>query len=234
MNKDIPFSTIMVELDALLDTRIACLSHLSNEQIKEIMDKGYHTRLIDEFPYVSFNSFKKIYSQRSKSVLQDAIITPVVYLVKEFAIKKLKQISNSPFHEKPRIIINTHPYVLNDEEIISLAECLITVTEGYSDVQFVNLSKEELTVGYVKNNISILVMYESYEWLEYHGKIGAFPKITCPEVTLFAPAIYFKPRTPLKEGEDPFKAMELITAPLIGLKLLPIELFSLVIKPVKT
>lgn len=228
---EINYSTIMIELDALLDTRLACLAHLEDDKIKEILDKGYHTRTIDEFPGISYDQFKEIYDKRDKSILRNAIVTPMITLLNEFTIKTLKQTLSTPFHYKPKILINIHPYKLDEEDINNIILSIVKYTDGKCDVGVVSMTHSELTIGYVKRNLSILIMYDCYTWLEHHSKTSAWKKMTCPEVTLFAPAIYFKPKTPLPDNENPFIAMEKLVAIVIGLKLLPVESFSMVIKP---
>ena len=226
INKELKFSTILVDLDSILDTRLGVLSELDDDKLKKVMEM-YHTRDIDEFPYYSFNRFKENYDKRDKSILSNSLITPVMFLVIEFVNKTLMQILNSPFHYKPKIIVNVHPYDLSEEEINDIIKLIVLKTDKNCDVEVINKSVGDITVGYVKENISIMVMYEYYKWIEYHSVNKAFTKLTCPDINLFAPAIYFKPKQPRDDNkEDPFSSMEEIVKPLIGLKLFPIEYFS--------
>ena len=226
--KDIPYSTLLIELDCLLDTRISILSELDDDKLKEVI-KNYHNRDIDEFPYYGFNKFKNLYDNRDKSILKNAIVTPIMGLMVEFVNKTLLQIINTPHHYKPKIIVNIYPYDLKEEEINNIISLIVNKTQQRATVEVINKSIKELTVGYIKNNISIMVMYRYFEWLEYHCNIKAFEKITCPEVALFGPNIYFKPKqNNLDIKQDPIKSTEELAAPLIGLKLFPISLFSFI------
>lgn len=226
LEKDLPFSTMLVELDCLLDTRISILSELDDNKFQEVL-KMYHSRDIDSFPYYGFNRFKEKYENRDKSLLKNSLVTPILGLIVEFVNKTLLQILNTPYHHKPKIVINIYPYVLEEEEINNIISIIVVKTNGRCDVEIVNKSLKELTVGYVKNNLSIMVMYDCYKWIEFHSVNKAFEQITCPEVNLFSPAIYFKEKQPnLQLIEEPFKSMEEIAKPLIGLKLFPVSLFS--------
>jgi len=232
IEKELEFSTMLVELDCLLDTRLSLLSELEDDKLRKVLEM-YHKRDIDQFPYYSFNRFKENYDKRNKTILNNALITPVMFLIIEFVKKTLLQIVNSPFHFRPKIIINIHPYDLTEEEINDIIKLIVIKTDKECDVEVINKSIDRITIGYVKENISIMVMYRYYEWLEYHSKNKAFEKLTCPDINLFGPAIYFQPKQPRSDiKEDPFTSMEELAKPLIGLKLFPIEYFSFIkLKP---
>ena len=227
--ENIPYSTMLVELDCLLDTRISILSELDDVKFKEVLSM-YHSRDIDSFPYYGFNRFKEVYDKRSREVLKEALVTPILTLIEEFVNKTLLNLINTPFHQRPKVIINIFPYELKEEEINNIITLIVNRTKGNCTVEVINKSIKELTVGYIKDNIAIMVMYKYYEWLEYHCTIKAFDTITCPEVTMFGPSIYFKEKQPNNNiKEDPVKSMEEIAKPLIGLKLFPIKLFSFIL-----
>lgn len=229
VSKELTFSTMLVELDCLLDTRISLLAELDDSKFKDVI-KMYHNRDIDEFPYYSFDKFKELYDNRDKSILKNAIVTPIMSLITEFVDKTLLQIINSPFHYQPKIIINIYPYKLSDDEITNIISLIINKTKLRATVEVIDKSIKELTVGYVKDNLSVMVMYKYYEWIEYHCSIKAFKSISCPEVCLFGPSIYFKPKQPNTNIKvDPISSTEELAKPLIGLKLFPINLFSFVI-----
>ncbi len=227
--KNIPYSTLLVELDCLLDTRISILSELDDNKLEEVI-KQYHNRDIDEFPYYSFDRFKELYDNRDKNILKNALVTPIMDLIIEFVNKTLLQIINSPHHFRPKVIINIYPYDLKEEEIKNIISLIVNKTQQRATIEVINKDIKNLTIGYIKNNISIMVMYKYFEWLEYHCNIKAFEKITCPEVTLFGPSIYFKPKqNNIDIKQDPIKSTEELASPLIGLKLLPISLFSFIL-----
>lgn len=228
MADEIFFSSLFIELDALLDTRIAILANMEGKVLENAILDDYHNRKIDAFRGASFNEFRTLYDNRDKSILKETMVTGMAGLIKEFVEKTLKNITTSPFHNKPKIILNVHPYVLTEEEINVLVKSLVIITDGLSDVQVVNMSYDDITPMYVKANLSILVLYECYRWLETHSVNELFKKVTCPDVALFGPRIFFKEFNPNTKHEvDPLDAMEKIAAPLIGLILLPIDRFSI-------
>lgn len=232
------YSTLCIELDCLVDTRFSTLATFDKEIVKKVLLKNYHDRKIDDFPGIDKEEFKKRYKERDKLVLKNAIGTPLVQMVTEFSRETQSLIENTPHHFIPRIWINTYPYLLSPEEEKVLLNSFSEISEGKAIVELIFKSKEELTPSFVKNEISILVLYEYYEWLEIHSQNENFKKITCPQVTLIGPAIYFKSLPTAKDLQlekeakvNAFRAMELTAAPLIGLVLLPINNFSMAFKP---
>lgn len=228
--KDLPFSTIMIELDVLFDTRLSVLAAMGDDAIQAAYNNHYHERPIDMFPTIDNEQFKQIYETRTKAILKHTMITPIAEMVKEFSVKTLKHIASTPFHYKPKCIINIYPYDLSEKEVNVIISTMVHFTNKLCDIEVVNMTPEEVTPSFVKEHIAILVLYEYYKWLELHSVNGLFKKKTCPEVTLFGPRIYFKPKENTNEAGDPFDAMEEVMGPLIGLKLIPIENFSAVIK----
>lgn len=223
-----------VELDCLLDTRMATLFQMGEEFATKAFDFGYHDRLTDLIPGIDYTEFKKQYDQRDKTVLKNAMVTPVISMIKEFSEQTRQNTINSPFHYTPKIVLNVHPYVLNEEEMKLLGNRIHKASMGLADVDVICKPLEEITPLYVKLNFSLMVVYRYDEWLEIHCLNKLFEKTIAPEVTMIGPSVYFKkPEVIPKEGENPFKDMEEQASVLIGLQLRPVSLFSLVVKPVK-
>lgn len=231
MTKQIETSTVLIELDALLDTRIAVIAGLGDAALDSVMRSDYHNRLMDVFENVDETLFNERYQNRDKTVLANAVLTPMGQMLKEFAFKTLKQMVETPFHYQPKIMLNVYPYKLTEDESKVLIASIIDITGGKADVQVIDVSYEDITPSYVKANLSILVLYEYYKWLEIHSENEKFKHATCPEVTLLGPAIYFKkPDNMPNNDTEAFEAMQTLASPLIGLRLLPIENFSMVYK----
>lgn len=231
------FSTFYIELDCLFDTRLATLYSFGEDVMKNVLGETYYTREQDVFPGVDPEEFKRRYQSRTKAILKDAITTPMIEMIQEFTLETLHQIVNSPFHHLPKITLNTYPYELTEEECQVISEIIVSKTKGRADVECIHKSPAELTPVYVKQNFGIMVMYDYPVWLEHHSRTGDFTRVTCPEVTVLAPKLYFNglpSSADMAQAKSinmtPFEAMETFVGPLVGLKLLPIEYFSLVLK----
>ena len=236
MKEEATFSTVLIELDALMDTRMATVSTFGDEAIETVLLDHYHERLIDRFKGIDEAAFRSRYEQRDRGILFGSMITPMGNLLAEFAQKTLKNAISTPFKYRPKILINIHPYQLAPEEIKIILAAVIVKTQQLADVEIVNWSYDEITPAYVKDQLSILILYEYYRWLELHSANENFKKTSCPEVTLLGPAIRFVSGNLPKDDSssvEVFEAIQELAGPFIGLQLLPIEHFSLVLKPKK-
>ncbi|MCK9517316.1 MAG: hypothetical protein M0Q87_14935 [Ottowia sp.] len=228
---ELKFSTAFIELDCLLDTRMGTLTSMGDSSIKAALDYGYYDRGMDLWPGVNETEFKKLYASRDKIILMNSFMTLMGGILKDFVKKTIEQVINTPFHYKPKVVVNIHPYVLTEDEVTNIILAVKQVTLGLADIEVVDLSYEQITPIYVRENLSLVIMYEYYKWLEIHSANGNFKKVSCPEVGMFGPGIYFKkPDYKPKDNENPFEALEQLAAPFIALKLLPIEFFSIAVK----
>lgn len=226
MTSEISYSSLLIELDCLFDTRLGALMLMGEETLKHALPQ-YFQRPIDYFKDINNNQFLHLYANRDKEVLKNTGITQFKNFIEEFVSKTNQQVMNSPFHYKPKIVINIHPYVLDEEEIKVIILGVKTFTKGHADIEVVDMPYEALTPSFLKANISIIILYEYYKWLDIHSASKAFKRTTCPEVTMMGPAIYFK--KPSKIEDEPFSDVEKLAAPFIGLKLLPVEFFSVLV-----
>lgn len=73
-----------------------------------------------------------------------------------------------------------------------------------------------------------MIMYNYLDWLEVHSKSEELKKVTCPDVTLIGPKIFFKsPPTNKDEINKVFSTVIAATEVIIGLELFNIEHFCI-------
>lgn len=220
---DVVYSTMMVELDALLDSRASILFKMNPDAFEKILKKDYFKRRVDIFENIDNDLYKELYSKRNKEVLKNSIITNIGEMMKEFCQTTLDNTLKTPFHLTPKLIINVFPYDLLEEELNIIVKGVAAVTNGIADIEIVNMSPEQLTPTYVKSKLSVLVLYDYWTWLETHSLNENFRKTTCPDVSLIGPRISFVKDFQVKEGDtDPFEAATELAAPIISLSLIDI------------
>lgn len=235
---EIQQSTLMVMMDTLLDTRMGTLLSLGSDVLNHVIDTGgYYTRVEDKFPDVDPQVFKTAYENRNKDILKKSGVTQIVMMIEEYVSKIQNQNLVSPFHQIPKVVLNTYPYQLTEKEIDNFKRLLVRYTNKQAIVDVIYLSYEDLTPKYVKKHLSMLIMYDYHQWLEIHAVNKNFETVTCPEVTVVGPMIYFN--GPMKQSDvlllkkenlTPFQSIEAVAGPLAHLTLLPVELFSFVLK----
>ncbi len=229
-------SRLFVEFDAIFDTRAATIYSYGEQAVLDNINEKYFIRIIDRFKNIDYDDFKNRYAARDKRAIFNSVTTPVLYMVSDFVESTIVNSINSPDKMIPEIIINTYPYVLSEEEIKLIQETLVNYTKGYAEIVFVHMAISEITPMYVRDNLSILILYDYPVWLETHSATGDLNKITAPSTTLIGPEIfYIDPDPSIVRMADSskiniFRAMEDYTSPFINLKLLPIYIFSMAIK----
>lgn len=234
--------SIYVELDALLDTRIATLALMSPEQAIHALDNGYATRLSDEMqrvaPDVSDDDYRAAYATRDLDTLAAARPTEMAYTLHEIIIDIEKQHRHITTEAVTLIVdLNTWPYVLDDDEraLIAAAVAMRCGIDHY--INIISLEPATLTLETIaERGWVIMVMYGFQQWwVDVMAKYTTPPKgapgccIVAPALLLnVADAIDPKPRT-LPDGRvlDPFETVALCAAEYIGVQFLSPATFSL-------
>lgn len=227
-------SILMVDLDSLFDTRLGTIILNYKDQIDSIfrLDK-YHNRLDDSFnKAIDKDKFYESYALRDKRTLHESTLTIIVDIIKDFVRDVHFSDPTSPILYYPKIYVNIYPYDLTDDEQNIIVAALSSYLSNKADIEIVNMNNNAITIDFVNNNISVLIMYEYHKWLDTQTNIDGFKDKACPNTTLFAPRIFFKeiPKT-AKESDDIFSLLTNISRPFINLELLPSLFFSTYLKP---
>lgn len=235
------FSGIYVSLDCLLDTRLGTLCKMGGaDLVMKVLSGNYHTRKDDKFPGVDVEAFNSMHANRDVETLALSTLTSVPQLLDKIVTSLMKQAIDRPFHDGIRIVVNTYPYRLTEEDQQQVMAMLAIKMDGFSQVEIpfkleaVFLSDHELTPQYCISNFSAMLMYDYGNWLA--AQQVALVRQPIPQVSLYAPALYFT-ETPTDEqvrehtqqfGWPPFEAMEKAVRGGVFLQLLPAEIFSII------
>lgn len=248
-NQELSF---LVELDCLLDTRMATIARISTDAALKVLNSGYHTRQADWFgDAVDMDHYTRLYKARDVDTLKLAhptegfrFVREMVRLYRENAVE-----TNSPYSSDIKIVVNTYPYQLTAELSDSIGRALAVKFRAMAPVELVSLSPAQLTPAIVQQKYCMLMMYEYDPWLSTHYNIDP-SKLTTDQmkavmesllldVTLFAPAVYYKkPPTQdevdevMKDTHHPLEVIEMMGTTVIGLHLIDVTSFS-VIRPAR-
>lgn len=225
---------VLIELDALLDTRLGVLhQHHPDLAVKVLKTGKYRKRLIDRFGNITPTEFDELYSRRDMDTLKNSVLTNMPFFLQRLVKDCIVHTSVTNIEQQLCYMINVYPYKFEDESLIEmLKSCISYHMLDAVDIRIVSMAPEEITPQYLKENIDIIVMYRFQEWLYMHRE--EFLKFRCPAVTLVAPAIYWKElpdaetineckaigRDPISIGQD--QLAEFITA-----RFMDVSLFSI-------
>lgn len=223
---------VLVDLDALLDTRLATLAKINEDLAIGVLNKGYRTRTIDSFPGVSAEEFKKAYAKRDVDTLVMAVATNAFVLLQSCIKGSIENIVVGGPGQPISFEINYHPYDLESDEIEMIKHAIESRTMDIVDVTMVKIDNMFLTPTYCKENYALMIRYDYVEWIEMHQEELA--KKPMPAVGLIAPALYHLKVPSDEEMADfkrnniePFQSTEIALAPAIGLRLIKADVFSL-------
>jgi len=243
---------LLIELDCLLDTRLATIARISEQSAVEVLKNGYHKRNADWFgDYVDMDQYTRLYKARDIETLKLARPTEGFRFVREMVKLYREQAvsANSPYSGRIKIAVNTHPYQLTAELTDLVGRALAVNFGATAPCEMVSLSPAELTPEAVRSRYCMLMMYEYDPWLSMHynydpSKLSADQmkqvlKSLLLDVTLFAPAVYYKkPPTQdeveevMKDTHHPLEVIEMMGTTVIGLHLIDVTSFS-VIRPAR-
>ena len=230
---------VLVDLDCLFDTRIACIAILSAAHAAEILGKGYFDRHSDQFwtqiP-IDEQAYKNLYENRGTNpvVLEHAHITNFTVTMLRGLIKGLiDEMVLTPYATGFSFHINMYPHTLSVAEQDEMRDYLFQLVGLEFPIEYVRYSPKQLTPTFVKQEYVMMTMYDYEAFIRAQGE--AMCKTPIREVKLYGPALYnFKIPTfeDLQEFQrlqiDPFNEVRLIASPMIDLELLNISDFSIV------
>jgi hypothetical protein len=226
--------TIYFELDCLVDTVLGTIARMSDELATQVANNNYHSRIQNKFEGVDMEAFKALYAKRDVVTLSKSVMTDGVALMCHLAGVLREQAIKRPFHDGAAFVVNYWPYQLSTLIIEEYQKIFNAKVLGMGKVYMRSIPPARLTPKYCKDHYSMMVVYDYNSFLESNTENGNFMKCRIPEITMFAPELYFEDTLPsdqdmakLKaEAMHPFKAVEAAASPLVELNLVDIKFFS--------
>ncbi len=184
---------IHVDLDAIMDTRLATLFALNPSYVDEALSNGYHTRLIDDWTLITSlkdnQLFKTAYANRNIETLKHSRMTGIVLALDTILSKMIKDNISNPLAESFVVRLNFYPYnelTYDDRQTyIKWFSYYLHPTVGIEEVY---IPTKEITPKHIDDNYGGFIIYNLEEWCKHHIEALANHKI--PTVSLFAPALH--------------------------------------------
>lgn len=230
-------TTVYVELDALMDTRLATVSKVSGEAaVALVTGEAYYKRTRDDFSRLvplDQDAYRKAWEERDVETLKGSLITHVPLLLKELITKLEQAEEETPFADQLALEVNVWPYQLSDAERDMMQLAVMAYAGIQTTPEIVSIAPQELTPEKVKRKYSGLIMYNFRDWLQHH--MEQFQKWPCPRVTCLAPALYHGEEVDveklivddMRKDLSPFEMTEMACAEFLGVSLLDVKYFSI-------
>lgn len=230
---------VLIELDTLLDTRLATVSFLDPLHPSTLLRTTYRSREHDRFQSKLFSvaDYQQSYANRNVQTLQASAPTAMAkYLWDTFTEEaSLRESIAGPYIYD--IDLNTFPYRLQDNECEELQRILYVQFPTVRNVRVLYLDTKLITPLYLKTGqYSMYVLYDLQKWLELHVK--EFEHVCIPRVSLIAPKLRQNDqKVEIDETDEMevtlhgslgiFGALELYLQEYVSLRLEDVEYFSL-------
>jgi hypothetical protein len=185
---------IIVELDALFDTYLACVHMLDRTHTEPLIMAGYRERYHNDlsllYNKISDKHVKDLYSKRDLPMLKFSFSTNMVNLLADRIIKSKLLGDQSPESRDIQIIFNTYPYNLTSaivrEYAIELSNVLNT-----KQISRIHLPPEELTPTFLKDSYSRLILARLDDWMI--AQTENLKQLPIPLFTVIAPGFIKDP-----------------------------------------
>lgn len=237
---------ILVDLDVLLDTRIATLVKLNPEEAIKILDAGYTSRTTDDLSIftttITNEEYTEAYKNRDIETLATSRMTNYIFELGMMVKQLFENIKKDNTRiQDPCVIINYYPYSDLDDDVLKQIIYAVEqyITEAIT-IKSIYLKPDELDLRYLKHlEILTYITYDFQTWFEsaFSIKKGKNSIISYPKFTLIAPMIIPKVDSfdnldaeskKILQNKTPFEFMKLYWAPMFGIEYCPIELMSLI------
>lgn len=195
--------SILVELDALLDTRIGAMQQFSPSVAgKMVKDPNYYLRLIDDWERYGAGTtllWRNVYNGRTVETLKRSKYTMMLGLLAEEILRPIyAQAMDSPVLKGADVTVNTWPYQLDEIECreiaLALQYLIIPWTdEGYAfDTQFntISLPPEQLTLDEIREKWSVVILYNFHAWYDLHAKSLLASERAARLSEMYVPALF--------------------------------------------
>lgn len=229
--------TVYIDLDSLLDTRVGVVATKYPAAATMLMQEAYWLRESDDFSEltegrVTHAQFRQWWQERDKQALVTARPTNIIRILEELSESLVAAQVNLPFVSKVQYLVNYWPYKLEELEIQAIQQACEILTGNVVEVKMVNLTPQQLTPQWIKREVSLMVVYDYWVWME--AQKDNFATHPIPEVNLIAPAISHdhvitkEDRTIESFGEvNPFAISELLMSVYITVQMISPGFFSL-------
>lgn len=236
---------VLVDLDVILDTRIATIFNINSEVALELLENGFCARKTDDLTdvtdVITNDEYKKAYASRNVETLKTARLTSYIFELGNIVSQLAENIVNDDTRlDEPCIVINYYPYKdLDTDTIADIIYAISCYTTTAIDIKAAYYEPADLDLKNMKDSdILTYVTYDFQLWFEsnFNVRKGKSSIVSYPKLTVISPKIMPKidsfenldgASRKILQDKTPFEFMKLYWAPMFGIEYCPIELMSL-------
>lgn len=229
---------VYVELDTLLDTRLAAISAISPQAgVDTMLDPRYYKRVKDDFTDIcgiGAEAFAKVYANRDGEMLTKSWMTQMPAMLGQMMAKFEQDQRDTPIMEDVELVLNTWPYEMDDIVADHLTLALMEHAGVETLVRRIHVAPKDLVPAMCKQRFSGMIVYNFRQMLEANWE--AWTQVRAPRMSMVAPALFAGDLPDqehiktmgFRDDVDYFAAAEAGYGEMFSLDLLPARMFSLI------
>lgn len=227
------FHSIIVELSALMDERLATIASINDEVAAELMlDPRYYTREDDYFAKITDGKiddavYREAYAKRGEEILKMARPTKVLDMLMELIHKLASNAARSPLVTGFKLEVTTWPHRFDADGNRMLENVLAAYLGKGLSIKIGCWPPSMFSPSYLRRECSAIIWYHFNEWLAANQDELEHVKI--PEVMFLTPTItHMAERRPDTDTEEnPFAVTEFAFSTSMGVHMQPAHIFSI-------
>lgn len=241
-SKDETRQVILIDLDVLLDTRLAALAATDVAWTKAVLEDGsYRNRVTDVWdnirPGLDVDKYNDIYDNRDAGLLKTARLSGfmknLLSIVKHY---EYDLATRSDMVSDVIFVINTYPYNLSEDVKYHLVKAMKEYIGTVVEVKLTSIPMEKSSLRYlVSKGFTQYVLYDFSKWGGHHfeteDKVAGKHDFAIVAPALLNESFNDEVKQQLAENnvsdEDPFELTKIVFAAIMDLSFLPAFDFSL-------
>lgn len=173
---------LLVELDALVDTRMGTLAIIDPEAVALIPPSNYMTRIRDVFVDYGIDQilYNTAYNNRDIQTLKNSVVTNAIQLIQQVIVEYVTTV-NANRNGPAEIDLNVFPYSLSAEQKEMYSALLEYRLKGVVKVNVVFKHPKQLTLSGLDAEYHTAIIYNWVEWacaIEESFKTESHPQLT--------------------------------------------------------
>jgi hypothetical protein len=213
---------ILLDIDALLDTRLGLLSQLNSEvATRVVQSNAYWERDYTDWERltrggVTNAAFEAAWVKRDIETARQSIMTGIIPVLMRVMAEYDQNMRDGVVTDDLALEVNLHPYEFNDEETEELTEILKGVFYQDLTVTFCSRPLEELTPVVLNEHYSAVVLFDFNRWIKHHCL--SLGETRCKGLSFIVPRLFEKDPSQL--------SLERKQEEIMGFRLWFVELFE--------
>lgn len=185
---------IMIEADALFDTRLGTVSQLSEEAARVLVSsQRYWEREHENWEaltdgLITNEQFREAYAKRDTETLFASMSTMILLVMVKIMNDFQANIVDGMVDDDVRVVVNLHRY----EFSLEMQEELIQIIRLHLGkdvmVTFCDIALEALTPKEIRDRFAVVFLYNFHEWIKHHQLALASQR--SPDIYMVIPKLF--------------------------------------------